>query len=63
MNRDNAMRPGIFEGVFIVSQMKGEFYLGTVPIFIQKYCFPIAAWFIQLSGLTKNIATMNRISE
>lgn len=52
-NRQNSKDPSIFDACFILQQTKGEYYLGDVPVFIQKTVFPLTAALGKLLGLIK----------
>jgi quercetin dioxygenase-like cupin family protein len=52
-NRNNSKAPGPFDAAYILGQMKGEYYLTDVPVFIQKTIFPVMAFVGRITGLVK----------
>jgi len=52
-NRKNSKMPSAFDACYIMRQVKGEYYLGGVPPFIQQTIFPMTAIFGKLFGLVK----------
>lgn len=52
-NRKNSKAPSPFEAAYILGQMKGEYYLSDVPVFIQKTVFPLMAFIGKLTGMVK----------
>jgi mannose-6-phosphate isomerase-like protein (cupin superfamily) len=52
-NRQNSKDPSAFDACYIIRQVKGEYYLGKVPPFIQQTIFPMMAIFGKLFGLVK----------
>ena len=55
MNRAHSARPSIPEACYIFSEMKGQFYLASVPLLIQKSIFPILGKTSKLLGFAKNV--------
>lgn len=52
-NRRNAKAPSPFDAAYILGQMKGEYYLSDVPMFVQKAIFPIIAALGKAFGMVK----------
>jgi len=52
-NRRNSKVPSVFDACYIIRQVKGEYYLGGIPQFIQQTFFPMTAIFGKLFGLVK----------
>lgn len=53
-NRNNSKDPSPFEACYILRQVKGEYYLGNVPVLVQQTIFPLMAVFGKLFGLVKS---------
>lgn len=52
-NRKNSKAPSVFDACYIIRQVKGEYFLADVPVFIQLTIFPMIAAFGKLFGLVK----------
>jgi hypothetical protein len=52
-NRRNAKAPSPVEAAYILGQMKGEYYLSEVPVFVQKTVFPAMAFIGRMTGMIK----------
>ncbi len=52
-NRRNSKIPSVFDACYILRQVKGEYYLGDVPVFIQQYVFPLIAGVGKFFGLVR----------
>jgi quercetin dioxygenase-like cupin family protein len=52
-NRNKAKAPTAMEAAFIIHQMRGEYYLAEVPVFIQRFIFPVLASVGRLLGKVK----------
>lgn len=52
-NRKKSKDPSPFDACYILRQVKGEYYLGEFPIFVQKTIFPLIALVGKLFGLIK----------
>jgi mannose-6-phosphate isomerase-like protein (cupin superfamily) len=52
-NRKNSKVPSMFDACYIMRQVKGEYYLGGIPQFVQQTFFPMMAMFGKLFGLLK----------
>lgn len=52
-NRRNSPEPSIFDFCYVLQQAKGEYYLGDVPVWIQKTLIPLTARIGQIFGLIK----------
>ncbi|SRR5579862_3036273 len=52
-NRKNSKMPSSFDACYILRQLKGEYYLGGVPPFVQDTIFPMTAMFGKVFGLVK----------
>lgn len=52
-NRNKAKAPHPMEAAYIITQMKGEYYLTDVPVFVQKIVFPVLSFIGKLTGKVK----------
>ena len=59
-NRRNSKDPSPFDACYILQQVKGEYYLGDVPNFVQKIIFPIIAKAGKLFGLVSVESNINK---
>ncbi len=55
MNRAKSMMPPPFDAVYILSLMKGQFYLADVPLGMQKFAIPIFGPLAKFMGFAKNV--------
>ena len=62
MNRANSTRPSIFDASYILTQMKGQFYLAAIPISVQKIIFPILSKIGKFFGLVKYVNSKTDLS-
>ncbi len=60
-NRSSSRLPSAFDASYILGQLKGEYYLGDFPLFIQKMVFPILAFWGKMFGLVKANSIKNVI--
>jgi mannose-6-phosphate isomerase-like protein (cupin superfamily) len=52
-NRGQSKEPSAFDGSYVLTQLRGEYYLEGVPVFIQKWVFPVVAAIGKMIGLVK----------
>jgi mannose-6-phosphate isomerase-like protein (cupin superfamily) len=52
-NRRNSKTPSPFDASYVLGQAKGEYSLGDVPVFVQKFIFPVVAIVGKTLGLVK----------
>lgn len=52
-NRRKSNQPSVFDATFILNQIKGEYRLGNVPVFVQRNFFPVIALIGRIFGLVK----------
>lgn len=52
-NRQHSKDPSVIDACYILHQIKGEYFLGGVPVMIQKTIFPTMAFIGKLFGLVK----------
>lgn len=55
-NRSYPKPPSVFEAAYILSQVKGEYYLEDVSMFTQKLIYPVIARIGKWFGLVKHVA-------
>lgn len=58
-NRKQSKDPSPFDACYVLKQIKGEYYLGDVPMLVQKTVFPVTAsigkWFGLVKAKPKNL--------
>ena len=49
----NNGRPGLYDGAFLLNRYKAEFAMLEIPVFVQKFIFPIVLLFGKMAGKGK----------
>jgi mannose-6-phosphate isomerase-like protein (cupin superfamily) len=52
-NRKSSKDPSVFDACYVLRQAREEYFLGDVPIFVQKTIFPMTAFIGKVFGLIK----------
>lgn len=52
-NRQQSKEPSAFDACYILHQTNGDYYIGDMPVFVQKTLFPVVAWLGRLLGTVK----------
>jgi mannose-6-phosphate isomerase-like protein (cupin superfamily) len=52
-NRKRAAGPSPFDGSYVITKLRGEYSLADVPVFVQRFVFPVVAGLGKATGQLK----------